>query len=648
MLNFVFSRSAVSKLLAIILIIVVIVAVAAVVYVNETGYFSPTHSSPSFTPTLVPTFSPSPTAVPTGLPASLIVSNLFVNPFEAWPNQPVNVSVDVKNTGTQNISYLLPFNVNGAIAQRIQVQIDGGASETVTAVLNESSVGTYQLNVVGQTSSLNIVPTGEHTLNVIASQPGIPITVDGVTQTSPYNALVNVGSHTIVLPANAQVQKEGWGLVNYAFQSWNDGSSTLSKTVDVESEIYLTANYVRTTTSCPLLYAWNGTDYNGVADVNDGTGWLGYLEYFKPDGSMVFSYNYPYDYIKLDSTQLQPQNGFYDLKIAEENDEIFYLDSVKLIAVDHPVGTDVFSTKSTFVYKLTNQGTIFQVTQNLTAPISAVNGQGQNVLPLISKMDNNFTTATRWTWNNLTLNLGNLTGAKEINLVVAARINWPTTSAGGVNFMSYASKPGVMPSPPPYMEVKATNGSWVPVPANREFPIPSTSDQTFNVNLTGLFPTNNFELRINYYQDIEFDSIGVDTTYQPNIIVHTVTASNADLQQVFSPDSNSSGAFTRYGDVTPLLQSTDDKFVIGREGDTVSLQFPANLPPVPPGMVRDYFIVASCWFKGLGLSYVPFTVDPLPFQAMTSFPYPSNETYPYDNNHLQYLQMYNTRIINSP
>jgi hypothetical protein len=166
--------------------------------------------------------------------------------------------------------------------------------------------------------------------------------------------------------------------------------------------------------------------------------------------------------------------------------------------------------------------------------------------------------------------------------------------------------------------------------------------------LTGLFPTNNFELRINYYQDIEFDSIGVDTTYQPNIIVHTVTASNADLQQVFSPDSNSSGAFTRYGDVTPLLQSTDDKFVIGREGDTVSLQFPANLPPVPPGMVRDYFIVASCWFKGLGLSYVPFTVDPLPFQAMTSFPYPSNETYPYDNNHLQYLQMYNTRIINSP
>jgi hypothetical protein len=644
-----FSRSALSKLQAVILIVIIIAAVAAVVYIYESRYYSPNPTNPSSSPTFTPSFSPSPTlAVPTALPASLIVSNLFLNPLEAWPGQPVNVSVDVKNTGTENISYMLPFEINGVVVQSVQVLLVGGASETVTGVLNESSVGTYQVSVAGQSGRLSVVPEGEHTLHVIASESGIPFSLDGVTQTSPFAGLVNVGSHAIVLPSNAKILKGGWGLVNYAFQSWNDGSSSTSKTVDVESEIYVTANYVRTTTSCPLLYAWNGTTYNTVADVNDGTGWLGYLEYFKPDGSMIFSYNYPYDYIKLDSTQLQPLNGFYNLKIAEESDEIFYLDSVKLIAVDHPAGTDVFSTKSTFVYNLANQGTIYAVNKNLSQPVSAVNGQGQNVLPLISKMDNNFTTANRWTWNNLTLNLGNLDGAKEINLVVAARINWPTTSAGGVNFMSYANKPGVMPSPPPYMEVKAANGSWVRVPDDREFPIPATSDQVFNVNLTGLFTNNNFELRINYYQDIEFDSIGVDTSSQQSITVHTVTASNADLQQVFNADSNSSGAFTRYGDVTTLLQSTDDKLVIGREGDTVSLQFPANLPPVPPGMVRDYFVVASCWFKGLGLPYVPFTVDPLPFQAMTSFPYPSNETYPYDNNHLSYLQTYNTRIINSP
>jgi hypothetical protein len=198
------------------------------------------------------------------------------------------------------------------------------------------------------------------------------------------------------------------------------------------------------------------------------------------------------------------------------------------------------------------------------------------------------------------------------------------------------------------MEVKAANGSWIRVPDSRQFPLPDVTDQVFVVNLTGLFPTNNFELRINTYQDIRFDYIGVDTTSQQNVTVQTILPTSADFQQGYTTDSNSSGAFTRYGDVLALTQSADDKFVIGREGDVVSLQFPADTTPVPNGMVRDYFVIASCWFKGKGLSYVPFTVDPLPFQAMTSFPYPTPESYPYDTSHKAYLQTYNTRIINSP
>ena len=163
-----------------------------------------------------------------------------------------------------------------------------------------------------------------------------------------------------------------------------------------------------------------------------------------------------------------------------------------------------------------------------------------------------------------------------------------------------------------------------------------------------MFPTNDFELRINYYQQIQFDYIGIDTSAQQDIAIHTVQPSTADLEQGFSAPSNSTGAFTAYGDVTSLVQSADNKFVIGRIGDVVSLQFPANFPPLPQGWVRDYFLVTNCWFKGNGLPYVPFTVNPLPFQQMTSFPYPSNETYPYDQEHQNYLQTYDTRIINEP
>jgi hypothetical protein len=363
---------------------------------------------------------------------------------------------------------------------------------------------------------------------------------------------------------------------------------------------------------------------------------------------MVFSYNYPYDYIKLDPSQLKPLDGFYNFKITEKSDEIFYLDSVKMVAVDHPANVNVFSTASTFIYNLTGQGTIYTVSKDLATPVSAVNGTGQNVLPLISKLDGKYTTSTANTWQSLTLNLGNLSGAKQISLVVGAVTTWPTTFAGGQNTLNYANTPGICPSPPPYMQVIAPNGTWVIVPSDREFPIPHVTDSEFVVNLTGLFPTNNYELKINYFQNIKFDYIGINTAPQEDVIVNTITPSSADLEQALGVASNATGAFTRYGNVTALLQSADNQMVIGREGDSVSIQFPADLPPVPKGWVRDYFIIASCWFKGEGLPYVPFTVNPIPFQEMTSFPYPSNETYPYNAANIAYLQTYNTRIINSP
>ncbi|MCW4031079.1 MAG: hypothetical protein NWE80_01805, partial [Candidatus Bathyarchaeota archaeon] len=121
----------------------------------------------------------------------------------------------------------------------------------------------------------------------------------------------------------------------------------------------------------------------------------------------------------------------------------------------------------------------------------------------------------------------------------------------------------------------------------------------------------------------------------------------AALAQDFeSSDVTSTGAFTRYGDVTELLFEPDNKFVIMRRGDSITLLFNAIvLDPVPEGMERDYFVVVSCWFKVPGLPYIDYTVEPLPFHDMSCFPYPETESYPLDEDHLRYLLKYNTRII---
>ena len=97
------------------------------------------------------------------------------------------------------------------------------------------------------------------------------------------------------------------------------------------------------------------------------------------------------------------------------------------------------------------------------------------------------------------------------------------------------------------------------------------------------------------------------------------------------------------------MLDADEKFVIGMQGDAVSLHFPiAGLAPLEDGMERDFFLFVATWFKdeptnwGYGFT---FTVDPLPFRAMSGFPYPNTESYPYDSEHLNYIQQYNTRVI---
>ena len=82
------------------------------------------------------------------------------------------------------------------------------------------------------------------------------------------------------------------------------------------------------------------------------------------------------------------------------------------------------------------------------------------------------------------------------------------------------------------------------------------------------------------------------------------------------PYTRPAGAYTRYGDVRPLLESVDDKFVVFGSGDEVALDFdPAKLPGLPRGWVRDYFFVANGYEKDMDFyAYRGDTVDPLPFR----------------------------------
>jgi hypothetical protein len=111
--------------------------------------------------------------------------------------------------------------------------------------------------------------------------------------------------------------------------------------------------------------------------------------------------------------------------------------------------------------------------------------------------------------------------------------------------------------------------------------------------------------------------------------------------------SRQSGYRTRYGDITDLLNEVDDCFVIFGAGDELDVRFDASrLPELPKGWRRSYVLRSWGYCKDIS----PFTcygetIAPLPFKSMKNYPYGTDQHYPNDKKHLDYLRKYNTRYV---
>ncbi len=607
--------------------------------------------------------------------SSIRLSNLLTNPYEGWVDEPITISVVASNTGTETDVLSVKLFVDDSLVENRRIELAVGETTTVAFTVNATTEGKHTVRVNSLSGSFVIVKTGYHTLTVNRSGGGstaLPFTLNGETYKTPYSALMPVGQYTLTVPNPFTTDT-----AVFEFDYWSNGVTSTTTTVTLESRLIVVASYTLISgyASCPSLYFWNGTNYVYVTEVSNA-GWLGYIDYIDENGDIVFSGGNPWDFVKLDKNQLATRDvdgdGYYDLVLFQQWDEIFYLDAAYLIVADHPAGTDVYTTMVNYVNQFFN-GQVYSVSKNdLSSPLSATNEKGEDVLGQILEPDGVFTPGLNGllspSWDNikmnqLTLNLGDLSGAQEIKLVVRGMVDWGQAEPyyEWIDSFKAAFDEGLVPSgtqlcPSTYMEVKNSTGHWVRVSQDKPMPIPSDYvPRSFVVDLTGIFPedVNEYQIRINNYWNVTFDYIAIDTSPQEAVIIQRINPT-AVLEQIGFGDTKStaSGAFTKYGDVTPLLLEADDMYVIGMQGDKVSMKFSTeNLSPLEEGMERDYFLFVACWFKdppgnwGYGFNW---TVDPLPFLNMSGFPYPSTESYPYDQEHLNYLQEYNTRVITSP
>jgi hypothetical protein len=70
----------------------------------------------------------------------------------------------------------------------------------------------------------------------------------------------------------------------------------------------------------------------------------------------------------------------------------------------------------------------------------------------------------------------------------------------------------------------------------------------------------------------------------------------------------------------------------------------AGLPSLPVGWTRDYLLLVDGWAKdGDANTAFSQSVLPLPFHAMSRYPYPAGEHFPDDEAHRAYIREYLTR-----
>ena len=324
--------------------------------------------------------------------------------------------------------------------------------------------------------------------------------------------------------------------------------------------------------SCPWLFADDGTGLKFVTDFI----WrspLG-LRINAQDTAGVLQTR---DWVKVRGDQLTTHNGYYNLSITADLWETHFFDEVKLMTVDHPVGTEVFVDERFAIPPPA------LAVNTMTPPrpvVRAVDDRGSDVTATVQARDGKYLDTfglgdyqgvTRDHW--VTLDLGpNLPSKGPLWLVGQGWIH-PTDSSINVALGQGHHAPPRDLS----LEIPDGKGGWSAAKPHLGFP--EGKNKTVLIDLTGLLkPGLPQQVRLRTNLEIYWDFLGTATSLpQTPIKTQTLTPSTATLryrgfsathQTGFSspelPDYSQiagtaprwidlEGFCTRFGDVRELL-----------------------------------------------------------------------------------------------
>lgn len=416
--------------------------------------------------------------------------------------------------------------------------------------------------------------------------------------------------------------------------------------------------------SCPVLFAWDGAKYSFVSDVI-GAGvvghWVSPTQRNHPDSD---------EWTKISGDLLRSRNGQFSVRFGEPMEEINYIDKLRLVAVDHPAGTEVYPDEKFLTEPPFASGRAVVASASTHLPAAAWDSLGHDALATLASQDHrylrDFTNLSYAGFANdhtLTLDLGAWSAVNPLRLFLSGYIEYFSASS-----MYAAWQAGIQPHPPS-VEAQMPDGSWKLLLADMGFP--AGLPRTIIVDLTGKLPAGVRLLRMRTNLQIYWDQVRIDNApeargltrltelpltsahlafrgYPKQIEAQTPGDLSYDYQSISKtgPFGWQRGSYTRYGSVTPLLSQRDNRYVIFGSGEDIDAEFSDTaLPRLPAGWKRDYFFYADGFVKDMDFyEALPFTVAEMPFHEMSAYPYTAREHFPEDSTSLTYRLEWNDRM----
>jgi hypothetical protein len=418
--------------------------------------------------------------------------------------------------------------------------------------------------------------------------------------------------------------------------------------------------------SCPFLYTWNGCEMKFLKDVAPMSAALGSHD---PNGN-VERIERTVEWFKISGSDLKTREGSLDLRLTDEYWESYFIDRYALTAIDHPPDTELLIDERVTTPPVPLRTYLVSPPR---AFASAHDERGDDLRTVIEKHDSKYVDSfppgayqgiTEKHWVELELP-SDAPVQGPVYLVGDGWLHpWDEATLIATNQGRHARPEDLS------IEVPTRDGQWKVVHNN--LGVPAGREKTVVIDLSGIFePGAPRRFRLCTNLELYWDRLqwAVPSSYgmrQYPLTLQTATLQHRGFSVIPNPNPRApeipqyqnveasgnrwriiEGFYTRYGDVRPLLEASDDRYIIAASGDELRMRF--EPPRAAQGnWVRDYVLSGDGWIKEGDYSFEQSrTLLPLPNHSMKAYtgkatPLEDDPTY---RKHEADWQEYHTRYI---